>query len=58
LPSFHQALADAENDLEEHKVNLVKYETQLVDLTNAADKAKQVRRRLPNGRWRYFYSLF
>ena len=37
-----QALADAKADLEDHKVKLTKYETQLVDLSNAADKAQQV----------------
>jgi len=36
-----KSLADAKADLEDHKEKLVKYQTQLVDLANAADKAKQ-----------------
>jgi hypothetical protein len=37
-----RSLADAKADLEDHKQKLVKYQTQLVDLANAADKAKQL----------------
>jgi chromosome segregation ATPase len=39
---MRKALADAKADLEDHKAKLVKYQTQLVDLANAADKAKQL----------------
>jgi len=39
---MRKSLADAKADLEDHKAKLVKYQTQLVDLANAADKAKQL----------------
>lgn len=38
---MEKALADAKNDLKKHKEQLVKYETRLVDLSNASDKSAQ-----------------
>jgi hypothetical protein len=45
LDVHEKAIADEESklsdELAEHKAKLIKYETELVDLSNAADKAKQ-----------------
>ena len=38
---MEKALADAKNDLKKHMDSLTKYETRLVDLSNAADKSAQ-----------------